>query len=411
MPDDDLQTQPASRASLRRTYLSALGILGLLTFAAYLLLREILETEQTSAVAIEVSERQRALVLESALLAHAVVDAPDSVSRMNPHRELVELRSQMRQNHARLTDDSRNGRVGGAVPAEVRGLLFGPGNGDDRFRDYASAISDLIDISLDRPHSPNGWPTRPDRVALAASEPLLGILDSLVARYEQENRRDEARLGTLAIGVLVATLAALALVAVVIFEPMVRSIQTSTRLLEQANSELQRLSSLDGLTGLPNRRLFDERYATEWRRSQRESKQLSVIMLDIDSFKRYNDEHGHLAGDDCLRSVANVLAEAIRRPADFVARYGGEEFVVVLPDTGSDGAAGVAESLRARIEQLDHQSCDLEADVTISAGVATTTPDASAVPDGLVAAADDALYRAKRGGRNRVEIAEPRHAA
>ncbi len=169
-----------------------------------------------------------------------------------------------------------------------------------------------------------------------------------------------------------------------------------TRDLEEANARLQRLSMIDALTGVDNRRRFDEALDREWRRSARSGAPLSLLMIDVDRFKEFNDTRGHQAGDDCLRTVAGVLRECLVRAGDVVARYGGEEFAVLLPDSDGEGAARTAERLRARVAQ--------GAPVTISIGVATTVASRDTSAAHLVAAADDALYEAKRRGRNCVVV-------
>jgi len=177
--------------------------------------------------------------------------------------------------------------------------------------------------------------------------------------------------------------------------------------LEAANRQLERLSFLDGLTGIANRRRFDESLAREWRRAQREQAPLSVILVDIDFFKAYNDRYGHEAGDEILKRVAAALDGAVNRPADVVARYGGEEFVAVLPGTDADGAVRLGERLRAAVAEpaIAHAGSAAGEHVTISVGVATAVPARDAAPEALVAAADRALYQAKRDGRNRVRVA------
>ncbi len=173
--------------------------------------------------------------------------------------------------------------------------------------------------------------------------------------------------------------------------------------LQSANVRLQQLATLDGLTNIANHRRFKEFLAQEWQRSQRAREPLSMLMIDVDFFKLYNDTYGHQAGDECLKRVAVVLTETIQRGTDLAARYGGEEFAVVLTNTAAPGAAVVAESIRARVEALGmpHEASAAAAWVTISVGVATRVGDPEIGPDGLIAAADIALYRAKRLGRNR----------
>jgi two-component system, chemotaxis family, response regulator WspR len=174
--------------------------------------------------------------------------------------------------------------------------------------------------------------------------------------------------------------------------------------LEVKNAELQQLSTVDGLTGLANRRRFDEVLDQECRRARRESLPLALIMTDVDFFKKYNDSYGHQGGDECLRRVAGVLAQAARRPADLAARYGGEEFALVLPHTTVEGAATVAEALRAGVAALNivHESSTAASYVTLSLGVAVAEPEGPDLdPDKLIEHADAALYDAKRSGRNR----------
>ncbi|MFQ5644395.1 MAG: diguanylate cyclase [Thiogranum sp.] len=179
--------------------------------------------------------------------------------------------------------------------------------------------------------------------------------------------------------------------------------------LSHSNRELKRLSSMDGLTGLANRRQFDETLEQEWQRAQRTELPLSLLFADIDYFKRYNDSYGHQAGDDCLRKVAASLQKTVHRPADLVSRYGGEEFVMILPDTTSEGALAVAEKVLANIAGLNipHKNSDSADRVTLSIGVATLHPEEGAGCDTLIEAADQMLYKAKDNGRNRIEVTQP----
>lgn len=178
----------------------------------------------------------------------------------------------------------------------------------------------------------------------------------------------------------------------------------NARRLDELNRALQALSLEDGLTGVANRRCFDQVLEKEWRRAARDQTTLSLIMLDVDCFKAYNDRYGHQAGDACLRHVAAVVAGALRRPSDVVARYGGEEFAGLLPNTPAAGARLRAETICAAVEalQLLHEGSVVGPHVTISVGVASLIPTTPEEADSLVATADSALYQAKHAGRNRV---------
>ena len=177
--------------------------------------------------------------------------------------------------------------------------------------------------------------------------------------------------------------------------------------LEEANRTLSRVALLDGLTGVPNRRSMDEMLENAWRRAVRNRTPLSLILIDIDHFKEFNDTFGHVAGDRCLVRVANEMRGTLRRPDDFLARYGGEEFLAFPASAPVEAALGLAERLRLLVEQLsvDIPSSEEVARVTISAGVAGV----DSVPEGsvtdLIESADRALYAAKAAGRNRVALA------
>lgn len=176
--------------------------------------------------------------------------------------------------------------------------------------------------------------------------------------------------------------------------------------LEKANDRLDRLSRLDGLTGIPNRRALDAWLAEEWARASRESLSVAVLMIDLDDFKRYNDFYGHLAGDACLKAVAQTMAAQLVRTTDFCARYGGEEFVVILHDTDLEGARTVARRLMSAVEALaiPHQMSSAAPTITLSVGLATQVPGPGHTAAELIQRADQGLYRAKALGRNRLEV-------
>jgi len=177
--------------------------------------------------------------------------------------------------------------------------------------------------------------------------------------------------------------------------------------LEQANAELKKLVNIDGLTGLANRRYMDKYLRVEIGRSMRNKHELSVILCDVDVFKKYNDTYGHLRGDDCLKSVARAMESTCKRSIDLVARYGGEEFVVILPDTSSENAVVLADQMRQAVEDLneEHSASDLGR-VTISMGVYSALPQSKDESEKMLHKADEALYEAKQAGRNRVEVSK-----
>jgi diguanylate cyclase (GGDEF)-like protein len=185
------------------------------------------------------------------------------------------------------------------------------------------------------------------------------------------------------------------------------ALEERARDLTAANAQLEQISKVDSLTGVNNRRSFDEAIEDEWRRAVRLGTPLSLMILDLDRFKEFNDLYGHPAGDECLRRVARLLQEALQRFSDMVARYGGEEFVIVMPNTWLAGAADLAERIRAGVHALaiTHEAGTEPRVVTVSLGIACLVPTPASGPKDLLEAADAALYRAKREGRNCVRTA------
>ncbi len=184
--------------------------------------------------------------------------------------------------------------------------------------------------------------------------------------------------------------------------PIVRARVRNHLELKRYRDLLERLTTTDGLTGIANRRRFDAFLESEWSRARRSQKPLSLIMLDIDFFKAFNDHYGHLAGDDCLRQVAQCLDGRVRRPADLVARYGGEEFACLLPETNAMGAATMAKRFLESMNELNipHAYSEAADHVTLSMGVATIIPLIGQPSSELVRRADQLLYEAKQNGRN-----------
>jgi two-component system chemotaxis family response regulator WspR len=186
-----------------------------------------------------------------------------------------------------------------------------------------------------------------------------------------------------------------------------QALRESQQQLVEMNVELSRLINVDGLTGLNNRRYFDEFTDIEWKRAIREQSGLSALMIDVDDFKRYNDTYGHLAGDEVLQNVSRVIKASVARPGDIAARFGGEEFVVVLPNSSHASPRTFGEKLCESVERLaiPHRTAAASGVVTVSIGGAFSAPQLGDLLTDLIAAADAALYQAKRSGKNRVVIA------
>ena len=183
---------------------------------------------------------------------------------------------------------------------------------------------------------------------------------------------------------------------------LVISLTNSNKQMEAVNKRLEAISTVDSMTNLANRRYFDDALQRELLRAQRSKTFISLIMLDIDFFKQYNDEYGHLAGDNCLRLISTVLQENVKRPGDMAARYGGEEFCIIMPDTDQKGAVNLAERINAEVVSLKipHVKSKVTNHVTVSLGTVTTVPSLQVTPNTLINAADKALYIAKKDGRN-----------
>ena len=183
-----------------------------------------------------------------------------------------------------------------------------------------------------------------------------------------------------------------------------RALRESQQQLQKSNFELQRLTNTDGLTGIANRRYFDDYLSAEWKRARREQQELSILLIDVDNFKLYNDTYGHVAGDLVLKKVAKSLEASAMRPADLGARFGGEEFAIILPATGINGAVISGKKVCAAVEALKipHAHAASGEWLTVSIGVASLTPQSNDAPNDLIEQADKRLYRAKQQGKHRV---------
>jgi diguanylate cyclase (GGDEF)-like protein len=165
----------------------------------------------------------------------------------------------------------------------------------------------------------------------------------------------------------------------------------------------------DGLTGIANRRYFDDYLGREWQRAKREQQPLALLMVDVDFFKHYNDTYGHVAGDQCLQQVAGVLQGVSKRATDLAARYGGEEFALILPNTGQEGAVEIGKQILVGVRNLGIRNATSVSSqiITVSLGIATYIPSEFDLPDKFIIAADQALYQAKKAGRNQLAVTRP----
>jgi diguanylate cyclase (GGDEF)-like protein len=188
-----------------------------------------------------------------------------------------------------------------------------------------------------------------------------------------------------------------------------KELEEANRQIKKINQQLKQLVILDGLTGIPNYRRFTEVLQLEWRRAIRNSRPISIVLIDVDFFKLYNDTYGHQQGDNCLKIIARKLKNTCKRPTDLAARYGGEEFILVLSESDQSGALSLAKQLRSGVENLaiEHKTSTIAPCVTISLGCATVTPKAGEEAATLIKMADEALYASKKNGRNRITVADP----
>lgn len=398
------QVRTVSVRALTVKYIAGLTIIALLSLTTYLAVQQIIATEQASAAIINVSGRQRMLAQKTALLGLQLADAADPARKAALRGELARTIAYMEANHAGLASGSADLGLPATLSPEVRAILFGrPVMLDAKLREYLAEAKQLVQAPDSELSDANPHLIR----IVAMSGELVDALNMVVNQYQKESEARTASLLTVQTTVLAIMIVVLVLEAMFLFQPAVMTIRREADELAAANAELQRLSNVDGLTAIANRRLFDGFLAREWLRAVRRQEPLTLVMIDVDHFKNFNDTYGHQAGDDCLRRVAAALQANIKRTTDLIARYGGEEFAAVLPDTDAGGAARVAERLRAAVEALGlaHAASSAGTVVTVSLGTATVLPTADGSPDALVALADQALYQAKQQGRNRVVVA------
>ncbi|TGE33751.1 diguanylate cyclase [Desulfosporosinus sp. Sb-LF] len=388
-----------SLSKLTRTYVLALSLIAFLTIASIIALHQLILTQSDSARLINVSGSQRWLSQKAALLSTQLVYASTTGERDQFRRQLQSTLGKIQENHQELVSGAPQSNLPIQLSRQMQAMYFSPPtNLQVRIERYTSEALDLANEPVDLLTPDNPHLT----YLLQNTEALLESLNRIVSQYQRESEARVQRLQMLETasgGIIILTLTFLGLYT---FRPLANTLLEERAQLERANQELSYLSSIDGLTGIANRRYFDQFLAQLWSLAARNSEPIALIMCDIDFFKAYNDTYGHLQGDECLKKVAAAIKRSLQRQVDLAARYGGEEFVVVLPNTDVKGALIVAESLRANVESLEipHHSSSVTQKVTISLGVAIGLANPTVLPSTLIESADIALYEAKQNGRN-----------
>ena len=389
-----------SLSKLTRTYVLALGLIALLTLATFVTIHLVILTQKDSALLVNLSGSQRWLSQKAALLSIELVYTPDSSKRDQSRKLLLSTIDRLQKNHQELIQGNTHIISPQSLSPQMQKMYFDPPtNMQERINRYTSEALALANepeylLTPDNSHL---------IYLLQNSQNLLESLDQIVSIYQKESEEKVQRLRFVEIISGMIILLTLTFLGLYIFRPLANTLVIERSQLENANQELSILSSVDGLTGIANRRHFDQFLEQLWLQSVRNREPVGIIICDIDFFKAYNDTYGHLQGDECLKQVAATLKNSLKRQGDFVARYGGEEFVVVLPDSDVEGAIKVAETLRNNVESLGipHRLSSITPKVTISLGVAIGHANSSDTPKTLIEAADAALYQAKQNGRNR----------
>ncbi len=305
-----------------------------------------------------------------------------------------------------VVDDSRTIRAGMCALIKRMGhTTVEAENGEDALAQYKKSRPDLVMIDASMPVMDGYEAARAMRELNPDDWTPIIFLSSMEADQDLDRAieagGDDYLVKPVSFVVLNAKIRALSRL-----EAMRRKSLELSSQLAIANSELQKLSRQDGLTGIDNRRSFDNCLQAELQRAVRTGQPLSLIMVDIDYFKLFNDNYGHQAGDDCLRRVAQALCRAAHRPGDLAARYGGEEFVLVLPETPQEGAIAVAKAIAEQVQQLaiTHARSEISPLLTLSMGVVTQIPDKATTAEMMIGRADHALYEAKHHGRNQFAV-------
>ena len=382
-------------------YAITAGLIFLLSLSGNLLSQYILSSKSWDSNTINLAGRQRllsALIVQDALL---IMVADDQAGKARAANDLKGRLAQWNKVHDGLLKGDEKLRLSGD-------------NSPDLIRLYQQLEPSRSTVSSTAEELLTVWDKTGNlqqvrelilEIQTQGGE-ALSWLDKITEQYSIEAQGRVRTLQILGYLFLVALLAVLAFDAAFVLRPALASIDKHIDEVNQTAEQLRFLSERDGLTGAPNRRFFEEYFQQEWQRAKRNGRSLSLIMLDVDFFKNYNDTYGHQAGDEALIKVAQTAIANARRPADSAARYGGEEFVILLPETGLEGAIQVARHVAADLEKLavPHEASSVSSFLTVSIGVSSVIPKSGDDPADLIKASDDAMFLAKSKGRNRIAV-------
>lgn len=394
-------TQPKSLSprALTLTYLAALVVIGLIVMAGNLVASAYLDRQENDARTVNLAGRQRMLYLTISREALLAAVGEQVAQRRQACQRLQRAVAEWDRVHLGLVHGDSDLGLAALANPRARALLE---RLEESRRSILAAAQELIKTSEDC-HADKALLPR----ILDQGDDYLPLMDRLVFLYAQESQGRVEALRQAELILDGITLLGLVAVGWFVFRPMVGRIADGLGQLRAAAEAYEDLSLTDQLTDLANRRAMDRHLDEEWRRAAREGHTLSLVMLDVDRFKQYNDTYGHVQGDRALQAVAKVVAATARRPGDLAVRYGGEELALVLPGAGLRAATGLAEQMRRAVQELaiPHCASGVKPVLTVSLGVASLQPGRDLEPASLIKAADDAMYRAKQSGRNRVETA------
>ena len=365
-------------------YILSLGLIAVLSVAVHLLLGRVIEEQADSAWQVNRSGEQRMLSQRATLFTLRYLERGDEADRAIAEaalRRLSENAQALLQTH---NEAITSGRESPLSPT-LHDLYFGASAG------IMATVNLFIDEARRTLDKGPGDVEESQLLVTLAQDSLLNGLDRVVSQYQQESENRVAQLRETQRVVLMIILITVAVESLFVFRPLLSSVSALHRRLERA-------TNMDAMTGLLNRRAFDLVAAQQFDISRRYGRPLSILILDIDRFKEVNDTYGHAVGDCVIKQISSLLHD-FSRSADFVARIGGEEFVVVCPDTKQERAYILAENLRSRIATSSVDNAPGPRQVTTSIGIAELSPEDDSV-SALMKRADDALYQAKRGGRN-----------